>query len=235
MDRKVIRAAVEASLSSIKTHPFIRDANTGCLDKTQAIRWIMCAGRESRSFPLILEGMIASAKNPTVRAALQRNLDDEYGHGRPQDVHFHHYLHLLDALEINRADFDRYAENAGIRLALTMAYNVAAGRNEAVALGYMLVNEGMTQITYSAVQNAPASYYGSLSIPFFEIHVTVDEQHLEELYDVVETLDKNQLADVIFGIQVGERGMAVLLDEAYGMYDFVTETPSFDPVTSIAA
>jgi Iron-containing redox enzyme len=99
----------------------------------------------------------------------------------------------------------------------------------------MLVNEGMTQTTYGAVRNALTRHYGPLSVPFFEIHTTVDEHHLEELYEVVETLDKEQLNDVLFGIQIGERGMAVLLDEAYGVYDHVTQFPSFTPVTSIAA
>jgi pyrroloquinoline quinone (PQQ) biosynthesis protein C len=230
-----IKRAVDDSLARVRKHPFIEDANADRLQKIQAIRWIMCAGRESRSFPLILEGMIATVTKPAVRAALQRNLDDEYGHGNPQDVHFHHYLHLLDALGIDRADFDQYAESAGIRLALSLAYNIAAGRNEAVALGYMLVNEGMTQITYEAVQNAIAVHYGPLSIPFFEIYTTVDERHLDELFEVVEILDEEQLGDVLFGIQIGERGMAVLLDEAYGMYDHVTKFPTFAPVTSIAA
>jgi pyrroloquinoline quinone (PQQ) biosynthesis protein C len=230
-----LRRATDASLQRIKEHPFILKANDGKLTKAQATRWIMCAGRESRSFPLILEGMIATARSAPVREALQRNLDDEYGHGNPQDVHFHHYLHLLDALGIERHEFDDYEERQGVKLALWLAYNVAASRSESLSLGYMLVNEGMTQITYSAVRNALAQFYGPLSIPFFEIHISVDEQHLEELFRVADTLPREDRGDALFGVQIGERGMAVLLDEALGVYDHVNRTPEFGPVTSIAA
>src|SRR5689334_1909872 len=76
-----IRQAVEGSLARIRAHPFIQDANRGLLTREQAVRWIMCAGRESRTFPLILERMIAHSENAAIRAALKRNLDDEHGHG----------------------------------------------------------------------------------------------------------------------------------------------------------
>lgn len=229
-----IRETVDASLARIRCHPFITDAHRGKLSREQATRWIMCAGRESRSFPLILERMIKFAKSETVLAALQRNLDDEYGHGNPQDVHFHHYLHLLDALGINRSRFDEYCEGSGINLAVNLAFNVAEAKNEGVALGYMLVNEGMTQITYSAVRAALSVFYGQLNLPFFEIHISVDERHIEELYTVVDQMP-HVIDDILFGIGVGERGMAVLLDEAYGLFDYARRIPSFEPVVNIAA
>src|SRR5690606_18047377 len=49
---------VEQALARIRTHRFIADAHNGRLSQDQATRWVMCAGRESRSFPQILKGMI---------------------------------------------------------------------------------------------------------------------------------------------------------------------------------
>jgi len=54
---------------------------------------------------------------------------------------------------------------------------------------------------------------------FFDMHISVDEHHVAELYRAVEELSLSAMDDVLFGVMVGERGMAVLLDEVIGLYD----------------
>lgn len=217
--KELARTWVEDSLSRIRQHPFIVGANSQSLTKSQAERWIKCAGRESRSFPKILENLVARARNERVRQILQANLDDEYGNGNPDDAHFKHYLHLLDELGIPRSEFDAYDERAGIRFALELAYNVSVQPSEPMAIGYMLVNEGMTQITYSAAHNALTRYYPDIKTPFFSLHVEVDEKHVADLYRAVGELPDSESSALKFGVDIGERGMAVLLDEAFGVFD----------------
>jgi len=221
---------VADSLQRIRQHPFILKANAQMLTQEQAERWILCAGRESRSFPQILENMVARCSNEQVKSILAKNLADEYGSGNPEEAHFKHYLQLLDELHIPRETFDRYKEGVGIRLALSVAYNTSIQENEAVAIGYMLVNEDMTQITYSAIQKALQRYYPLLKTPFFALHVDIDAEHVEDLYGAIDALDLTQADALLFGIGLGERGMAVLLDEVYGVFDYCDVIPVYDPV-----
>jgi pyrroloquinoline quinone (PQQ) biosynthesis protein C len=212
---------VDDSLGRIRQHPFIVAANNQALSQSQAERWIKCAGRESKTFPQILENMVARCKNERVQQILNANLSDEYGNGNPEDAHFKHYLHLLDELGIPRSAFDSYSEKVGIRFALDLAQCVSLQPSEALAIGYMLVNEGMTQITYSAAHNALRRYHPVIRTPFFTLHVEVDEKHVEDLFKAVDELSVEDGADLKFGVEIGERGMASLLDEALGTFDLV--------------
>lgn len=227
--RRQAMVSAENALQRIREHPFIRDAEADTLTKAQAERWIYCAGRESRSFPGILENMVARSQNASIREILASNLADEHGNGNPEDAHFKHYLHLLDSLGISRDKFRRYTEGPGIKLALSLAYNVSLQNSEPLALGYMLVNEGMTPITYRAAYQGLGRHHPALSARFFDLHTLVDAQHVADLYDAVDHLTQTpaEQVDLLFGIQVGERGMAVLLDEAYGLFDTCHTVPAF--------
>src|SRR5437867_2193704 len=123
--RHVAQKTVTESLERIRRHPFIIGANAQKLTKQQAERWIKCAGRESHSFPSILQNMVARCSNEKVREILEENLSDEFGNGDPTEAHFKHYLHLLDNLGIPRELFYSYEERAGIKLALSLSYNMS--------------------------------------------------------------------------------------------------------------
>jgi pyrroloquinoline quinone (PQQ) biosynthesis protein C len=216
---------VAESLNKIAQHPFLVQASKQNLRENQIERWLMCAGRESRSFPNILRNMIEccskseQAGHKRIIAILSQNLQDELGNGNPEEAHFKHYLKLLHKLEIPQEHFNNYQELAGIKLALATAYNVSVQENEAISIGYMLVNESMTPMTYAAIQNALSRYRAPADIAFFSVHVEIDIKHVEALYRAVEELKVEQLEDLIYGIRVGERGMSALFDEAYGLFE----------------
>lgn len=218
---KRVRAVTEESLDRVREHRFIRMAHAGELSRSQVLRWILCAGRESRSFPEILENMVKRVEDPLVLEILRENLDDEYGNGDSDEAHFQHYLHLLHDVGLSDADFESYEERAGIRLALDLAYNVSSQPVPEIAIGYMLVNEGMTPITYDAVDAAIHRHFPKLSTKFFRLHVEVDEHHVNELYRAIGAMDDSGVDDILFGVSLGERGMGVLLDEALGVFDHV--------------
>ncbi len=222
-----IEATVTESLARISAHPFIVDGHNKGLTQKQAVRWVKCAGRESRSFPHIIENMIKRTDNPSVIKILKENLDDEYGHGNPEHAHFMHYLHLLDEIGICRKEFEDYHEGAGIKLALSLAYNISMQKSQGVALGYMIVNEGMTWITYSSMKDAFSAFFPDIKTPFFDIHIEVDKHHVAELYKAANHLGDSHLKDILFGVSIGERGMAVLLDEALGVYDYCKDIPKY--------
>lgn len=222
-----IERSVNESLDRIRSHPFILNGHAKNLTREQAIRWVKCAGRESRSFPHIIENMIKRTDNQSVIQILQENLDDEYGQGNPDHAHFMHYLHLLDEIGVSRKEFEEYEEKAGINLALSLAYNISMQDSQGISLGYMLVNEGMTCITYSSMKDAFSPYYPDIKTPFFDIHIEVDEHHVAELYKAAHHLGEKHLDDILFGVSIGERGMAVLLDEALGIYDHCKDIPEY--------
>jgi pyrroloquinoline quinone (PQQ) biosynthesis protein C len=214
-----IRRQVEAALGEVRDHPLVASAAAGTLPQESAQRWVFCAGRESRSFPWILRELLAWTGNDKVRQILQENLEDELGSGDPRHAHFLHYLHLLDDLGVAREDFDSYAERAGITLALSLAFNVAKSRSAGRAIGYMLVNEAMTPVTYNAARQALTRYNPALATDFFDLHIEVDDHHVAALYEAVEALPDDEERELRFGIALGQRGMEILLDEAYGVFD----------------
>ena len=211
---------VDESLARIRKHPFITAAIDGKLNRDQIKRWIFCAGRESRIFPSVVKNMLAlcSPADKEIAAILSRNLNDELGNGNPEEAHFQHYLKLLNEMGISYDEFSSYEEKAGIKLALSLALNVSAQEHLATAIGYLLVNEGMTPITYSAVGEALCLNYNFSEIPFLAAHVDIDERHVAGLFRAVDYLNKNQFEFLVYGIALGERGMLVLLDEAWGIF-----------------
>ncbi|MEU2729184.1 iron-containing redox enzyme family protein [Streptomyces griseoviridis] len=214
-----VRKQVEGSLDEVRNHPLVASAAAGTLPRDAAHRWVFCAGRESRSFPWILRELLAWTDDDKVRRILQENLDDELGSGDPRHAHFLHYLHLLDGLGVAREEFDTYTERAGITLALSLAFNVAKSRSTGRAIGYMLVNEAMTPVTYNAARQALTRHHPELRTDFFDLHIEVDDQHVAALYEAVEALPDDEERDLRFGIALGRRGMEILLDEAYGVFD----------------
>jgi pyrroloquinoline quinone (PQQ) biosynthesis protein C len=212
---------VDKSLSRIRKHPFIAAAIERKLRREQIKRWIFCAGRESRIFPAVVKNMLAicSPADQEIVSILSRNLNDELGNGNPEEAHFQHYLRLLTAMGISFDEFTSYEEKAGIKLALNLAFSVSTQDHLATAIGYLLVNEGMTPITYSAVGEALCREYAFTEVPFLAAHVDIDERHVAGLFRGVDHLDERQFDHLSYGIDLGERGMMILLDEAYGVFE----------------
>lgn len=212
---------VDESLARIRKHPFIAGAIEGKLSRVQIKRWIFCAGRESRIFPAVVKNMLAlcSPADKEIVAILSSNLSDELGNGNPEEAHFQHYRKLLTAMGISYDEFTSYEEKAGIKLALSLAFSVSTQDQLATAIGYLLVNEGMTPITYSAVGEALSNEYAFTEVPFLAAHVDIDERHVAGLFRAVDHLDERQFEQLSYGIGLGERGMMILLDEAYGIFE----------------
>lgn len=221
-------------LARIRAHPFIERAHAGGLSKEQVLRWIYCAGRESRSFPDVLVNMIERSTDEGVRSILEANLADEFGNGDPEHAHFRHYIYLLEKIGLSESTFVAYVERSGIRLALDLAYSVSEGEDVGIALGYMLVNEGMTPITYDAVDVALHRYFPNLQTEFFRLHVEVDAEHVAQLYEAITRMPEESLDSIQFGISIGERGMAILLDEALGIFEPPASSSTADMMPTAA-
>lgn len=66
----------------------------------------------------------------------------------------------------------------------------------------MLVNEGMTPITYLAARAALLPYFPGLKTTFFDMQISTDEHHAVELYRAVAELQRSALDDVHFGVML---------------------------------
>ena len=220
LKQQVIEEQVSDSLRRIASHPFVRRGQSQELQKEQVFRWIMCAGRESRTFPAILENVMAWIRSETIKQIISSNLDDEKGNGRTEDAHFNHFLILLDELGLSRDSFWSYTEKAGIQAALALGLNVSLCGNPAIAIGYLLINEAITPLAYEAARRSLVRYYSSLGTRFFDLHIVSDKEHVKHLYLAVNEMGEHLQDDICFGITLGERGMTILLDEALGVYDF---------------
>ena len=153
---------------------------------------------------------------------LRENLDDEYGNGNPDEAHFQHYLHLLHDVGLRTRSSSPMRSGPVSGSHWTSPTTSPPQPVPEIAIGYMLVNEGMTPITYDAVDVAIHRHFPKLDTKFFQLHVEVDEHHVHELYRAIGALDNDRLDDILFGIALGERGMGVLLDEALGVFDSVS-------------
>jgi len=214
------------NIKIFETHPFLKKAKNGSLTEKQVISWIMCAGRESRAFPEIIKNMIQWVNNENIKSILIDNLNDEYGNGNPNEAHFMHYIQLLNKINLTEQDFLDYKDKEGVKFAVSLAYNVSNSEDIGFVLGYMLLNEALTPIIYSAIQDAMKKYYPNLNTDFFDIHIKVDEHHVEELFKAIENLTEKELESIQFGIELGQRGMSVILDESLGVFDVIDNIPT---------
>jgi pyrroloquinoline quinone (PQQ) biosynthesis protein C len=218
--RSVVEDVVNESLQRLENHPFVVRANARKLSRNELERWIKCAGHESQLFPRILKNMIGLCQNPRLKRVLADNLYDECGNGDPERAHFNLYLQLLDELGVPRDDFYNYTERAGVRFVCELAESISLQSNLGIAIGYMLLNEGTPKITFSAVQHALLGICPELRTQFFQLHIDTDEKHVDDLYSVIDELYPTEEKDILLGISIGERGTAILLDEAYGLFDY---------------
>ena len=221
MNNQDLTTHIDAFLEALRKHPFIRGAMSGQLTRDQSVRWVMCAGRESRSFPTILTKLLQWTADPRIREILQENLDDELGNGNHDDAHFVHYLSLLDSLGIDRGRFDDYAESAGIQFALSLAFNLADSQRAAWAIGYMLLNEAMTPVTYDGPhathsQNTSQAYKRTSLTCTSALMPSMSKPSTRPCGFFPTTLQRICSLDS----RLAKRGMEVLLDEAYGVLDF---------------
>lgn len=184
-----VRIAIEESLDIISAHRFVREARARRLSREQCQRWILCAGRESKAMP------------------------DALGKPRP-----HRYVHLLRDIGLSEAEISDYDEKAGIRFSLELAYNVSAQPDLAVAIGYRFVNEAVTPIIHGAVELAMRHCYPGLTSDFFKTDVEVGAARIVHLSEAVGRLDNAEQDSVLFGVNLGERSTAALLDEALGLF-----------------
>jgi hypothetical protein len=224
-----IRIAVEESLDVISSHRFVHGARSRRLSEEQCQRWIMCAGRESRSFPEILQNVIAGVDDEPLRRVLTDKLDDELGNGRPEHARPHRYLHLLRDIGLTEAKICSYDGKAGTRFALDLAYNVSVQPDLAVAIGYLLVNEAVAPIVDGAIELAIRHCYPDLTTDFFDTDVEVGTARVDQLSEAVGRLDDGDQDGVLFGVNVGERGRAALLDEALVLFAHWQAGPGANP------
>jgi hypothetical protein len=56
----------------------------------------------------------------------------------------------------------------------------------------------------------------------------VDDTHVKKLYEAIDRLPEASNAELLFGMDIGERGMAVLLDEAIGIFDHCLDIPNVE-------
>lgn len=222
-----IENLINNHLNKFENHPFIQKANNHELTKEQLINWLMCAGRESRTFPEIIKNIIEWTNNQIVKDILIENLNDEYGNGNPNEAHFMHYIQLLEQINLSQNDFLNYDEKAGVKFAVSLAYNISMSKDIGLVLGYMLINEALTPVIYSAIQEAMKKYYPELKTNFFDIHIQVDEEHVKDLYRAISVLDESSVKSLQFGIELGQRGMLIILDESLGIFNVVQDIPGF--------
>jgi pyrroloquinoline quinone (PQQ) biosynthesis protein C len=206
---------VDEAVATVINHPLVTQGRTGQLEWGKIKNWIFCAGRESKQFPEVVQAAIDNATNEDFSAALRRNLNDELGKGDPNEAHFQHYLQLLRTLNISRSEFDGYPEGDGLKRALEIAAEVINARDEALMLGYLLVNEELTGPIYGAIEQSLTRRRPEVHTKFFQIHVEGERDHVRALLVAGDQLQANRSERVLEGIRQGAEDMRSLLNEAY--------------------
>lgn len=128
------------------------------------------------------------------------------------------HAQLLRDIGLSEDEMSDYDEQAGIRFSVELAYNVSVLPDPAVAVGYVFVNEAVTPIVHGAMELALRHCYPGLTTDFFKIDVEAGAARIEHLSEAVGRLDDAEQDSVLFGVNLGERGAAALLDEALGLF-----------------
>jgi pyrroloquinoline quinone (PQQ) biosynthesis protein C len=223
--RRAVAKTIAHSSHQIAHHPLLLRANAQRLTQEQIERWLNCIGREIQWLPTILDNMVGSCSNESLKDFVIKKLNNEYGGGEPNRTRLKLYLDLLDQIGVPHDSFYSYEERVGVQIALRLAYNVSIQEKEAVTLGYLLANEYVAEITQSAIQNALQYRYPTLQHPFFRV---TNKAHIETLHAALDALNPSQEKDCAFGICIQWRGISALLDEANSFFDKCNVIPPYD-------
>lgn len=197
-------------------HVLVASARDGTLELQRFVSWVLCAGKESRIFPVVLRAA-ASRASGALRGVLRRNLQDELGDGTRGGSHFDHYLQLLDDIGVSREAFDRMPVGNDLATALSLAIELARDADLPRLYGYLLMNEVATAPVYGALESAALRIFPELSSSFFRLHVDGDAAHVADLLSVASTFSGSRETLVGEGIQLGARGIQLVLDAAQEM------------------
>jgi pyrroloquinoline quinone (PQQ) biosynthesis protein C len=227
----LLKTVNDGAFERIGIHPFVELAARTMLTRNEVVRWLFCAGRDSLAFLDLLMNLVAqlerSHESPQILAILQEKLNNEQGGDNPDQIHWRHYLQVLNRIGLDENDFYSYKNGTGVRFAVNLARNIPNWHNLAQAIGYMLANEGLTPLIYGAMATAIQHHFPSLETEFFRPRAEVNERHLAAFYEAAVHLPEGRSSDVRTGILLGERGKGTLLDEASGLLDYPVSP--FDP------
>lgn len=172
-------------------HPLFR--RLGREPATLAPLWTILANNWvgiGNQFPRWLAGLVARVEDDRVRSVLAKQLDDELGHGVPDQAHRLLFQRMLSDLEPWAPDGDRERLLApGRRLASDMAHNYLA-KPELEAIGGTLVAEIYGKQVDQAIgallrrQNA----VDVQQLTWLVLHEQLEEDHAEESFDLAAML-----------------------------------------------
>lgn len=161
---------------SILQHPFYQAWEKGELTKAQLATYARIYYPHVRAFPEYLEAALSQTDDPTIRAELQDNLDDELGNPAPHDALWLDFAESLglDAEEVTSAEPHPAAT------AMVDTFAGLAKASLATGLTALYAYESQQPEVSRTKADGLRSCYGMTepaAVAYFEVHEAADVRH----------------------------------------------------------
>lgn len=170
------------------THPFLERIECGDYTIDDLRTWAIQAGRIDQAFAEILSRMLL---NPSIsaehHAPLEENLQDELGHGNPEQEHFTLFQDVLRVIGVSEKEYEDTPMTEGTRGIVEMLLGAADDSSNPLRIASLMANEELIcprefPIFLRALEGLTKDRH---DLRYFDEHIDADVQHSEDLMRIV--------------------------------------------------
>lgn len=195
----------------VTEHPFFVHLRSGAMHGEEARRFIQAFEHLVGRFPAVVERAGERAGAAPIRAILAENLDDERGNGDPSRSHHQIFRLFLSSNEVPLLDEEPRPMADGWQRRLIWLLDEADGDGE--VLGLLAAEEFLAIPCLSRMYEVIAQHYPGGDHEYFTTHLALEEEHMTELLEAMQTLERADLRRVMPGFHRAMRAWERYFDE----------------------
>lgn len=183
----------EHTLDFVTDHPFFATLRRS--DPPTVTQFVRVFEQLVSCFPPIVEHAANTATSTLVKGLLLENLDDERGHGDPRRSHHAIYCNFLHSNSLERLPTRPRAMADTWQRDLMGMLDDADGDGD--VLGLLAAEEFLAIPCLSRMYDAIQPHFPGGDHEYFTTHLALEEEHMTELLEAIDTLDEGDKAEVV--------------------------------------
>lgn len=145
-------------------------------------QWAIQAGRIDQVFAEILSNMLHNPVIPSsMHPPIRENLDDELGHGDPEQEHFQLFRHVLHAIGVTEEEYGATPMTRGTEQIIQTLRSASVQADPIPILSLMASEELICPREFPIFLEALRNYASPAELRYFDVHIEADVGHSEDL------------------------------------------------------
>lgn len=145
-------------------------------------QWAMQAGRIDQVFAEILSNMLRNPAIPhSMHPPIRENLDDELGHGDPEQEHFQLFRNVLGAIGVSEEDYEATPMTPGTERIIHTLRSTSTLSDPMPILALMASEELICPREFPIFLEALRRHASPEQLRYFDVHIEADVGHSEDL------------------------------------------------------